>query len=93
MWKIIHRLFGIDFVMIEGTYIRRVRHIWWRGDGMPMVSLSDTLIFPLVPPYRGYEITPLTKGAIDTIELAKELAADTENNTLEAPCQTRSQAK
>ncbi len=89
MWKIIHRLFGIDFVLIESVFLSgKVRHIWWRGDGMPMISLDHSVIFPLVPPYRGHKITPLTKGAIDTIELAKELAAEPENNTPEATCKT-----
>lgn len=73
MWKALNLLFGWEYVMIENCAASYVRRIWWRADGMPMISAYDNQIWPLVPPYHGWSVTPITAGAVEIIRAAKTL--------------------
>lgn len=71
MWKIWNRLFGWEYVVIENSAASYVRRIWWRADGMPMISAYSDQRWPLIPLYHGWTVTPVTSGATQIIEAAK----------------------
>ena len=71
MWKLWNYLFGWEYVVIENSATSHVRRIWWRADGMPMITAYSFQVWPLVPPYRGWKVIPVTAGAVEIINAAR----------------------
>ncbi len=71
MWKLWNRLFGIDYVIIENSAASYTRRIWWRADGVPMITAYSFQVWALVPPYHGWTVTPITAGAEKILEISE----------------------
>lgn len=71
MWKVWNYIFGWEYVVIENNADSVVRRIWWRGDGVPMITAYSFQVWPLVPPYHGWRVTPITGKAAQIIAAAK----------------------
>ena len=71
MWKIWHRLFGTDYVIIENSAASYVRRIWWRADHVPMITAYSFETWPLVPPYHGWKVIPLTENAAKILAISE----------------------
>lgn len=67
MWRLLHALMGWEYVVIENTAASYVRRIWWRGD-TPMISAYPFQHWPLIPPYHGWTVEPLTEGAAHIVD-------------------------
>lgn len=65
MWKLFHKLLGWEYVFIENGAAGYVRRVWTGPDGQPMVAAYSFQIWPLKPPYHGWQVVPLTQGVAD----------------------------
>jgi len=72
MWRLFHKLFGWEYVLIENSAAQYVRRVWTNPLGQPMVSAYDSQIWELKPPYHGWNVTPLTKNVANHMQSLKQ---------------------